>query len=301
MTVSSAPRFGLTTLASLVNTTTATWSSPTFTYDGVGGMTPDTVSFTIDRRVNAAALLALLSDAAYRVELDNVGGPTGARSWPRARSTNQPTWTALSAVDVDPATLTIGATYQFRVVTELTSLRRGSDRGHVRLRQRGPPSRGGRTPTVTASRTRPTTATTCANPGQTDTDGDGIGDACEDTDGDGVLDTSDNCDTVANPGQTDTDGDGIGDACEDTDATACRTPPTTATPWPTPARPTPTATASATRAKQPDRARPDTDADGIPDLTDNCDTTKNPNQSDKDKDGIGDACDTTPERPRHRR
>lgn len=36
---------------------------------------------------------------------------------------------------------------------------------------------------------------------------------CTDTDGDMVLDHVDNCRLVANPDQTDTDGDGIGDAC----------------------------------------------------------------------------------------
>ncbi len=35
-----------------------------------------------------------------------------------------------------------------------------------------------------------------------------------DSDGDGVPDTNDNCPNVANPDQTDTDGDGTGDACE---------------------------------------------------------------------------------------
>jgi DNA/RNA endonuclease G (NUC1) len=36
----------------------------------------------------------------------------------------------------------------------------------------------------------------------------------------------------------------------------------------------------------------DTDADGVPDATDNCDSNPNPNQSDFDNDGQGDACDT---------
>lgn len=38
-----------------------------------------------------------------------------------------------------------------------------------------------------------------------------------DADNDGILDLVDNCPTTANPDQADTDGDGIGDACEPTD------------------------------------------------------------------------------------
>jgi hypothetical protein len=102
---------------------------------------------------------------------------------------------------------------------------------------------------------------TNANPGQEDTDGDSIGDACDlidndsDTDGDGIADSIDNCPTNANPGQEDTDGDGIGDACDLINNDY------------------------------------DYDGDGIADSMDNCPTNANPGQEDTDGDGIGDACD----------
>jgi type II secretory pathway pseudopilin PulG/subtilisin-like proprotein convertase family protein len=54
-----------------------------------------------------------------------------------------------------------------------------------------------------------------ANPDQTDTDGDGTGDACDDDDdNDGVWDPDDNCPLTPNPDQADADGDEVGDACD---------------------------------------------------------------------------------------
>ena len=101
-----------------------------------------------------------------------------------------------------------------------------------------------------------------ANADQRDSDGDGVGDACDptplpDQDGDGVADGVDNCPLTANPDQRDSDRDGVGDACD-------------ATP------------------------NPDSDNDGVDDSHDNCPNTPNPSQTDSDGDGLGDACDPTP-------
>ena len=103
-----------------------------------------------------------------------------------------------------------------------------------------------------------------ANPDQTDTDNDGVGDACDsDNDGDGVADGVDNCPLIKNPDQKDTDGDGIGDACDG----------------------------------DQDNGDGDADGDGVNDANDNCPTTPNPDQVDSDDDGVGDVCDSDSDVP----
>ncbi|MGB6836166.1 MAG: thrombospondin type 3 repeat-containing protein [Dehalococcoidia bacterium] len=99
-----------------------------------------------------------------------------------------------------------------------------------------------------------------ANPDQTDTDSDGVGDPCDpcpndphnDIDGDGLCGDSDNCPDVSNPGQEDADGDGLGDACDNCPNT-------------------------------PNPGQEDADGDGLGDACDPC-----PQNADCDDDGCSD-------------
>lgn len=135
------------------------------------------------------------------------------------------------------------------------------------------------------------------NPDQENADGDFPGDSCDvclydpydDADGDGVCADVDNCPATNNPTQADEDQDGLGDACDN-----CP---------------------SVSNAEQLDAdndgfgdvcdncpyvenaLQEDADTDAVGDICDNCPTQYNPLQSDDDGDGLGNLCDPCPSDP----
>ncbi len=134
------------------------------------------------------------------------------------------------------------------------------------------------------------------DPAQTDTDGSGIGDACntaDDPDGDEYEYSRDNCPTVNNPDQKDSDKSGIGNACNNDIDIDNDEWENTRDNCESIYNPGDTSTGKQVDSDGDglgDACDIDTDLDTILDAYDNCPQVANKDQEDANDDGIGDAC-----------
>ncbi len=117
-----------------------------------------------------------------------------------------------------------------------------------------------------------------------------IGQVVPDSDGDGLCDEEDNCPDISNPDQTDTDGDGYGDVCEPCDIGEPCDDGEVCT-----INDVYVLIGSDCECQGTMPEQNDADGDGLCDAIDNCVYTANPDQTDANNNGVGDACEETPD------
>lgn len=108
-----------TLLETVPGTATGIWQSPAFTYSGVGGKAPGSVTFDMTMMKNLSALLNLsvFNDAQFSVDLVDQGAGVAVSVVPSTGLTQNAGWTAIPSVSVNPNLLQLGHSYKIRITT----------------------------------------------------------------------------------------------------------------------------------------------------------------------------------------
>ncbi len=108
-----------TLVETVPGTATGIWQSPAFTYNGLGGKAPGSVTFDMNMMKNLGALLnlSLLNDAQFSVDLVDLGTGVGVSVVPSTELTQNSGWVAIPSVSVNPNLLKLGHNYKIRIST----------------------------------------------------------------------------------------------------------------------------------------------------------------------------------------
>ena len=100
-------------------TSTGIWDSPAFTYNGLAGKAPGTVTFDMNILKNISALLnlSLLNDAAFSVDLVDQANFNGISVIPSTPLLQSAGWVAVPSASVNPNLLKLGHSYKIRITT----------------------------------------------------------------------------------------------------------------------------------------------------------------------------------------
>lgn len=104
-------------------TTSGTWESPAFTYEGAGGKAASTVAFSLDRRSNVDQLLAVAGNSAeYTVRLLDLGeGGEATTLIAPTTLAGADSWTNVTRGSIPPQALTAGHSYRIQIVSTYTT------------------------------------------------------------------------------------------------------------------------------------------------------------------------------------
>ena len=90
-----------------------------FTYNGLGGKDPGSVTFDMNMLQNIGALLdlSLLNDTSFQVDLVDQTNGTAISVIPTQKLSANASWTAVPSASVNPKLLKIGRPYKIKITT----------------------------------------------------------------------------------------------------------------------------------------------------------------------------------------
>ncbi|MDQ2621537.1 MAG: hypothetical protein M3Y45_00690 [Actinomycetota bacterium] len=112
---------GSTSLLALLSNSIGTWTSPDFTYSGAAGKAPDELAFTMSKRSDFGALLALGADVSLSVMALNKSGGSDLTLIESGSPGADEAWTSVGG-NISPTAMTVGSKYAIQITVSVGGL-----------------------------------------------------------------------------------------------------------------------------------------------------------------------------------